>query len=115
MRRPTLRHTGMNEDQTTATEELQITVLDVAGMSCDACAGHVNRAIDGMIGVIHVEVDLQRNRAVVEHLSKWIDATALIRATRGAGYEARVAAPDVPNRPKPSRSCCGGRQTRGGL
>ena len=46
----------------------QTATLRIAGMSCGACVRHVTRAIEGMNGVVHVDVDLQTNQAVVEHL-----------------------------------------------
>ena len=36
----------------------QTTTLRIAGMSCGACVRHVTRAIEGMNGVVHVDVDL---------------------------------------------------------
>ena len=37
---------------------VQTTSLDIAGMSCDACVRHISRALDGMNGVINVDVNL---------------------------------------------------------
>ena len=44
---------------------VQTTTLRIAGMSCGACVRHVTRALDGITGVVHVDVDLQRGQAVV--------------------------------------------------
>ena len=35
-----------------------ITTLNIGGMSCGACAQHVARAIEGLTGVVQVDVDL---------------------------------------------------------
>jgi copper chaperone len=69
---------------------IQTTTLTVAGMTCGACVRHVTRALEGMTGVVHVEVDLQTNVVIVEHLSDHVDAMALAAAVRDAGYPARI-------------------------
>lgn len=60
-------------------------------MSCGACVRHVTRALEGMSGVVHVEVDLRANQATVEHLPALVDVIALIAAIHDAGYSARVS------------------------
>ena len=47
---------------------VQITTLEIAGMSCAGCARHITTALSALDGVIHVRVDLQKNEAIVEHL-----------------------------------------------
>lgn len=66
------------------------TTLAIGGMSCDACVRHVTRALDGMRGVVHVDVDLEKGMATVEHLPGHTDAAALVAAARDAGYAARL-------------------------
>jgi len=70
--------------------EVQTTTLGISGMACGACARHVSRALEGLTGVVHAEVDLARNEATVEHLPAFTDATGLVAAVRDAGYTARV-------------------------
>lgn len=70
--------------------EIRTTTLAVGGMSCGACVRHVSRALDGLSGVVHAEVDLARNEATVEHLPSLTDAAALVAAVGDAGYPARV-------------------------
>jgi predicted TIM-barrel fold metal-dependent hydrolase len=48
-------------------------------------------ALDGMTGVVHAQVDLRTNEAIVEHIPGYVDAAALIAAVRDAGYDAGVA------------------------
>ena len=74
---------------------VQTTTLSIGGMSCAVCIRHVSRALDGMIGVVNVDVDLQRRQAVIEHLPDWVDEAALIAAIKDAGYPSRVIARDV--------------------
>lgn len=71
--------------------DVQTTKLSIAGMTCAACERHVLRALEGLTGVIHVAVDLDRGQAIVEHLSDYVDAQSFVAAVRDAGYEVRVA------------------------
>jgi copper chaperone CopZ len=70
--------------------EIRTTILSIDGMSCGACVRHITRALDGMAGVVHAEVDLATNEASVEHLPAFTDAASLMAAIRDAGYTARV-------------------------
>ena len=77
-------------------------------MSCAACVRHVTRAIEGMNGVVHVDVDLQTNQTVVEHLPDSVDETALLAAISEAGYSASAVHRDVyTDRVDARRCCCG--------
>jgi len=87
-----LRHEDMNQPKLADTAQVQTTMLSIDGMSCGACVRHVTRALDGLTGVVHVHVDLQRNQASVEHLTDQADETSLIAAIEAAGYRARVEA-----------------------
>ena len=84
-----LRKRGMttknHRDSTVA-----ITVLAIDGMTCGTCERHVQRALEGLTGVIHAEVDLRRKKATVEHLLARADAALLVTTVREAGYDARV-------------------------
>jgi len=86
---------------------VQTTTLKIAGMSCGVCVRHVTRALDGMTGVVHVDVDIQTHQATVEHLPAWVDETSLISAVTDAGYSARIGARDVETGPMESPRCCG--------
>ena len=92
--------------------EVRTTTLAISGMSCGSCVRHVASALDGLTGVVHVNVDLRTNEASVEHLPAFVDAAALIAAVRDAGYAARVVDAvkdtDTPPVPDPSAACgCG--------
>ena len=63
---------------------------DYLGLSCGACVRRVTRALDGLTGVVDVNVDLRTNEASVEHLPGFVDAESLIAAVRDAGYAAQV-------------------------
>jgi copper chaperone CopZ len=70
--------------------EVRTTTLAISGMSCASCVRQVARALDGLTGVVHVNVHLRTNEASVEHLPTFVDAASLIAAIRDAGYAARV-------------------------
>ena len=86
-----LRHSDMNKRSRDDSSGVRVTTLSIAGMSCAACVHHVARALDGVRGVIHVEVDLRHNRATIEHLTRQATATVLVAAVQDAGYRARIA------------------------
>jgi copper chaperone CopZ len=107
-----LRRTGMTAP--TRFSDVQNTKLSIAGMTCAACERHVLRALEGLSGVIHVSVDLDRSQAIVEHLPDYVDAQSFVAAVRDAGYEARVAVAVADTEPAGNAeasdmmcSCCG--------
>jgi copper chaperone CopZ len=103
----------MNKSKLADTAQVQTTTLSIGGMSCGACVRHVTRALDGRMGVVHVDIDLPRNEATIAHLPEQVDAAALVGAVRDAGYQARFVrtvadADPVPSRPVASAGCgCG--------
>jgi copper chaperone CopZ len=112
-----LRYEDMNRSKLAGTAQVHTTTLSIGGMSCGACVRHVTRALDGITGVVHAQVDLRTNEAIVEHLPGSLDAEALIAAVRDVGYEAGIARTvddlDVmaPRPEAPSAcgcGCCGG-------
>ena len=99
---------------------VRTTTLAIAGMSCGACVRNVTKALDGMTGVVHVNVDLRTAKASVEHLPSFVDAASLIAAVRDAGYAARVVETVDDTVPKPvarasascACGCCGSESKR---
>ena len=83
---------------------VQVTTLEIAGMSCDGCARQVTAALNALEGVVHASVDLQKDHAIVEHLAVYSDAPALVTAVRNAGYSARVADTVEDSESAPSQS-----------
>ena len=89
MNRAQVRHLCMKQFESNE-PEVRTTTLAIGGMSCGACVGHVTRTLDGMTGVVHVNVDLRAKEASVEHLPAFVATASLIAAIRDAGYAARV-------------------------
>ncbi len=121
MNRTRMRHLYMKQPQTNE-PEVRTTTLAIAGMSCGACVRHVTKVLDGMTGVVHVDVDLRTNQASVEHLPSFVDQASLIAAVRDAGYAARVVETVDDTDPKPVTGasasygcgCCGSESKRAG-
>lgn len=84
-----------------------IPVLEIEGMTFGACERHVQRALDGLTGVIHAGVDLRRAEATVEHLPSRADAALLVTTVRDAGYDARVLETIADTQPVAPRQASG--------
>ena len=74
---------------TTSHSRTARTELTVNGMNCSNCVRHVTEALQGVIGVASATVSLEANRATI----RWTpgatrDASLLIQAVEGAGYQA---------------------------
>jgi heavy metal translocating P-type ATPase len=81
--------------------------FDVTGMTCSACAAHVEQSVRKLTGVTAVNVNLLTNSMTVEGDAARLDAETIIEAVRNAGYNAfahaqsrqaaRQGAPSVDN------------------
>ena len=67
---------------------MQITNLKINGMSCDACASHVKKALEGVPGVQSAAVNLGAKSATVEHTGA--NTEQLLAAVAEEGYEAEA-------------------------
>ncbi|MBX4963478.1 heavy metal translocating P-type ATPase [Rhizobium binae] len=65
------------------------TEFGIEGMSCASCVARVERAIKAVPGVDAASVNLATERATVT-FKDTVDATAVLQAIEGAGYEARI-------------------------
>ena len=68
----------------------QTTILQITGMSCGSCVGHVDTTLRLVPGVSAVRVD---QRARTAHITHEAETTSeeLIAATVDAGYHASLA------------------------
>lgn len=64
------------------------TILEVSGMHCGACVGHVTKALQSVSGVQSATVDLQNGTATAEHDENTAPDT-LIEAVVEAGFGAQ--------------------------
>jgi copper chaperone CopZ len=66
--------------------------LEVLGMTCRSCVGHVHAALSALDGVSRVEVRFRDGKVVVEYTPELLDENTLLEALREAGYESSVSA-----------------------
>ena len=64
--------------------------LNVEGMMCMHCVGHVKQALEGVAGVESADVDLEAGTATVS-CGEEVSNEVLVDAVKQAGYEATVA------------------------
>ena len=53
------------------------------------------RALEGMTGVMDVQVNLRDQHVTIEHLADWIEVSSLTAALRDAGYVAKPVGQDI--------------------
>lgn len=63
------------------------TQLEISGMMCAACVGHVTKALQTVPGVLRVQVQNDPDIATVEH--DGAEVSALIAAIEEEGYTAK--------------------------
>jgi copper chaperone len=83
--------------------------LNIEGMSCGACVGHVTRGLQNVPGVQSAVVDLASASAQVS--GEELDAAKLIEAVEEEGYQAQIAPSSADRSVLPilqSASSCGG-------
>ena len=71
-----------------------MTQLKIAGMTCDACAAHVKKALENVPGVRWAEVSYAQGNARVA-VDAGATPEALIAAVSGAGYRAMPVPDDA--------------------
>jgi len=64
--------------------------FDVVGMSCAACAAHIEKEVGKLEGVKKVNVNLLTNSMVVDFEESNVDTDKIEEAVVEAGYEAHV-------------------------
>ncbi|HEY8425617.1 MAG TPA: heavy metal translocating P-type ATPase, partial [Limnochordales bacterium] len=68
---------------------LQQARLSIEGMTCAACVNRVEAALRKLPGVVDATVNLATNTGTVRYVPGAVDVAEMLRAVRGAGYEAR--------------------------
>ncbi|MEK6709492.1 MAG: copper ion binding protein, partial [Nitrospinota bacterium] len=66
--------------------------LSIGGMTCASCAARVEKALNGVEGVVSASVNLATERAMVRFRPGAASAEGLIRRVEETGYAAREAA-----------------------
>ena len=75
-----VRDVGYNADVRRA-------ILPIDGMTCAACVRHVERALNGVEGVLSANVNLATERATVEYVAGVATTDTLKEAVSNAGYQ----------------------------
>ena len=68
--------------------QVVVKVLVIEGMMCGHCTGRVQKALEGIDGVISVQMSLEEKSATVEMSAEVSDET-LTGAVTDAGYEVK--------------------------
>lgn len=64
------------------------TQIQVGGMTCAACVGHVEKALKAIPGVEQVEVNLATEKAYIHH--QQVEARQMVQAIEKAGYTGQL-------------------------
>jgi copper chaperone len=64
--------------------QAQETILKIEGMSCGHCKMSVEKALQGVPGVVSASVDLEKKQAVVTGTAKQAD---LVKAIEDIGFD----------------------------
>jgi copper chaperone CopZ len=65
-------------------------VLDVKGMTCTACASHIQSALSDVKGVARASVDYETRKGTVEYDPELVQPEALIKRVEDSGYRAAL-------------------------
>lgn len=66
-------------------------VLEVKGMTCTACASHIQSALSDVKGVHRANVEYETGKGVVEYDPALVQPEALIKRVDQSGYKAALA------------------------
>jgi len=69
---------------------MEIIQLDISGMTCASCVGHVEKGIKKVNGIDLANVNLATEKATVSYDPEKVDIKKIIDAVSGAGYSASV-------------------------
>jgi copper chaperone len=69
---------------------METKILTVQGMMCEACVGHVTKALIGLDGVQTAEVNLDKAQAVVTYDPAKVQVSQMQEAVADEGYETVV-------------------------
>lgn len=75
-----------NEDQSLKKEEVNMTKLNVLGMSCEHCVRSVKKKLEQLDGIQSVQVNLEKGEVVFEN-TKGLSLEEIKKAIEDAGYK----------------------------
>ncbi|GMR04930.1 MAG: heavy metal translocating P-type ATPase [Thermodesulfobacteriota bacterium] len=62
-------------------------VLPVQGMSCASCVDKIEKALNGLDGVVRATVNFATEKATVDYLPATVSVAEMVKAVKGAGYD----------------------------
>ena len=65
---------------------METKTLNISGMMCGACAGHVTKALMGLAGVQKADVSLENNAATVTYDPAKVQMSQMAEAVADEGY-----------------------------
>ena len=65
-------------------------ILNVDGITCDHCIDTIKEAVEILVGVLRVDVDIEQKKVVVEFDEKLAKPEDLIDKIEEIGFEFRV-------------------------
>ena len=83
-----VEYSNFDKKKTETEENDMKKTLKIEGMMCQHCVAHVTKALQGVEGVIAVDVNLKKKIAVVE-LGKEVLNETLTKTIVDAGYEVK--------------------------
>ena len=69
---------------------MEIIQLDISGMTCASCVGHVEKGISNVDGIDLARVNLATEKATVSYDPEKVDLETILKAVVGTGYSASV-------------------------
>lgn len=75
-------------------------IFSISGMSCAACAAHVEKAASTLAGVSRAQVSLLQNTLETEYNENVVSAADIMSAVEQAGYTARLQTPELMTEPQ---------------
>lgn len=71
-------------------DDLATTTVAIEGMTCGACTSAIEGGFKGVVGVVHFNISLLAERAVITHDTKTLSPNQLIEIIEDRGFDARV-------------------------
>ncbi len=62
----------------------------IQGMTCGNCAQHVQKALQALPGISHVQIDLDNHQAAVEYDAAVVTVETMANAVKEAGYTIEI-------------------------
>lgn len=89
---------------------MQTQRFSVTGMTCSACAAHVEKAVSAVSGVESVQVNLLQNNMSVTYDETAATPDGIVQAVQHAGYGASVGTEQAASKSKSAASGTGAKQ-----